>query len=359
MRKLDRYLIREMLGPFLFGMGAFAIVLLGVDLLYRALRMILEQNLPVGPVLLATLYRLPQTMVMTLPMAVIFAVLMAFGTLSSQGEITAMRAGGIGLYRMAGPALLLGLMISIVSFLLYGWLIPFCNNASDDVLAGLAKTAVSSGKALTLRIPSKGPLERLVQVEQFDAEAKRMRTVTIFEYRNDKLAAAYSADSAQWLGNTWLLTGVRHVAMTASGPLIQKVEDLRYNLGKSPFDVGTSKRELQDMSMRELRDLGRGVLTQDSQVVRNAREELALRLALPWAAVGLALVGLPLGIRPQRASTGVGLGISLAVILAYYIVISLMRILGQQGALHPALADWIPNLLLYTIGAGLLVNASK
>jgi lipopolysaccharide export system permease protein len=54
-----------------------------------------------------------------------------------------------------------------------------------------------------------------------------------------------------------------------------------------------------------------------------------------------------------------GLGLSLGIILVYYIVIQLMRVLGQQGALPPALSDWIPNVLLYTIALGLLVNASR
>jgi lipopolysaccharide export LptBFGC system permease protein LptF len=90
-----------------------------------------------------------------------------------------------------------------------------------------------------------------------------------------------------------------------------------------------------------------------------AVEEWSFRIAVPWAALGLALIGLPLGIRPQRASTGVGLGISLAVILAYYIAMSAMRILGQQGNLPPVVADWLPNVLLYTTGIGLLINKSR
>jgi lipopolysaccharide export system permease protein len=84
-----------------------------------------------------------------------------------------------------------------------------------------------------------------------------------------------------------------------------------------------------------------------------------MRWAVPWAALGLALIGVPLGIRPQRTSTGVGLAISLGVILVYYPVFNMMRILGQQGALPPGLSDWIPNLLLYAIGLGLLINASR
>ncbi len=359
MRKLDRYITREMFGPFLFGMGAFAIVLIGVDVLYNALQMILEQGLPAGPVLLAAFYRLPQTLVLTLPMATIFSSLMAFGGLSSYGEITAMRAGGIGLYRMAVPALLVGLVVSVGSFGLNGWLIPFANQASNRVLVGLQQEDLTKQQSLVIRIPTKGPLQRWVLAESFDSVTQTLHGVAIWEYRNGVPLASFAATSAQWQDTTWVLKGAKRVQQTSSGPLTLDMGVIRYGIGKSPWELVQAKRRLEDMSMAELRALGDAATTQDSQPARNAREELALRLAVPWAALGLALIGLPLGIRPQRTSTGVGLGLSLAIILVYYIVISLMRILGQQGALPPHVADWIPNVLLYTIGLGLLLNSSR
>jgi lipopolysaccharide export system permease protein len=347
-----------MLGPFLFGMGAFAVVLIGVDLLYHALRLILEDNLPVGAVLLATLYRLPQTIVMTLPMSVIFSTLMAFGTLSSQGEVIALRAGGIGLLRMAVPALGLGLAVSLVSLYLNGWLIPYANQASEQVLAGLRREAPTLGKPLIIPIPSKGPPDRVLWAHDLDPDTQTLHTVVIWEFRHGQPATSYAAASAQWQGKTWVLRQVKRVQQTPSGPLTQDVRDFEYNLGMSPFELAASNKNLINMSTRELAVLGNSPAGHDTQLARDAREERQLRLAVPWASLGLALIGLPLGIRPQRTSTGVGLGISLAIILVYYIIISMMRILGQQEALPPALADWIPNLLLYTIGLGLLINAS-
>jgi lipopolysaccharide export system permease protein len=359
MRKLDRYLIREMLGPFLFGMGAFAVVLVGVDVLYQALEMILEEGLPAGPVLLAALYRLPQTMVMTLPMATVFSSLMAFGGLSSHGEITAMRAGGVGLYRMAAPALGLGLVVSLLSLWLNGWLIPHANQASNQVIAQLKQQDLTKQGSLIIRIPAKGPMQRWVAAESFDTATQTLHKVLIEEYREGVSQGFFAADSAQWQDTTWVLRGARRSQVTPEGVFTVDIGVIRYDIGKSPWELAQVKRKPRDMSMEELRRLGHPPVEGDSQAARDAREEIAMRLAVPWAALGLALIGLPLGIRPQRTSTGIGLGLSLAIILAYYIVISMMRILGQQGALPPLVADWIPNLLLYTVGVGLLVNSSR
>ena len=359
MCKLDRYLIREMLGPFLFGMGAFAVVLVGVFNLYEAMRMIMERGLPVGPVLLFSFYLLPQTIVMTLPMSVIFAVLMAFGGLSSHGEVTALRAGGVGLWRMSGPALLLGLAISIVSAFLYGWIIPYSNNASEAALAPYVSDSASKESHLLFKIPDKDHPQREVEADRFDPATETLYGVWIWEYRDGEAVTSYWAKTAQWKNQTWVLRDVRQAQMTRSGPLTKDVDEITFDIGKSPAEIAKAKTRLPDLTMAELKRLGQPPPGGDTQQARDAREELQMRLAVPWAALGLALIGVPLGIRPQRTSTGVGLAISLGVILVYYPVFNMMRILGQQGALPPMLSDWIPNLLLYTIGLGLLINSSR
>ncbi|HEY3397781.1 MAG TPA: LptF/LptG family permease [Armatimonadota bacterium] len=359
MRKLDRYLTKEMLGPFLFGMGAFAIVLIGVDLLYEALKEIIQQGLPVGPVLLAMLYRLPQTMVLTLPMAVIFSTLMAFGGLSGNGEIVAMRAGGIGLWRLAIPALVIGLLVSVLSLGLNGWLVPYANQASNDVLLSVQKSGAIHQKSLTLRMPSSGPPDRVLWAEDFDPAAATLKTLIVWEFSGGQPKQWFSATSATWAGDTWVLRGVDLVQQVNGERIETHLDRLTYQLGKSPWELGRGSRKLQDMSMKELLQLADLNRLKDTPLSLQALEEYNMRMALPWAALGLALIGLPLGIRPQRTSTGVGLGISLAIILAYYIIVNMMRILGQQGTLPPGVADWIPNVLLYTIGLGLLVNASN
>jgi len=72
LRKLDKYILKEMIGPFVFGVGAFIIVLVSIDLLYDALRLIVREGYPAGLVARAFAYRMPQTITLTLPMATMF-----------------------------------------------------------------------------------------------------------------------------------------------------------------------------------------------------------------------------------------------------------------------------------------------
>jgi lipopolysaccharide export system permease protein len=226
-------------------------------------------------------------------------------------------------------------------------------------LANLGKGAAPKQKHLTMTIPNADDPQKIVYAHDFDTTTQTLHEVWIWELRDGHAVTSYAADSAQWQGKTWVLRGVKRSENTPSGPLEESSDSLTYDIGKSPWDVAHSKPNLEDMSMKELALLGEGLPGRDMKQVMIAREERQMRLALPWAALGLALVGLPLGIRPQRTSTGVGLGLSLGIILLYYIIVQLMRILGQNGALPPMMSDWIPNVLLYTIGLGLLINASR
>ena len=357
MHRLDRYLIREMAGPFLFGVGVFMLLVIGVDMLFETLKLIIQDQLPALPVVQAMVWRLPGIIVLTLPMALIFATLMGFGELSGHGEVTAMRAGGIGLYRIAAPTLVLGLTVSVVSLFLNGWAVPYANRASEDALASLRKHATTLQENLVVSLPPKGTPDLVFWARKFDPDRQTLSTVLVWKFHQGVPTETLVAQSAQWEGETWMLHQVQR--LTPDGRLLMQADRLAYQLGRSPWEISAERRKPRHMTMAELGEIINLPHPTNRELHLLALEEWNMRLAVPWAGLGLALIGLPLGIRPQRTSTGVGLGISLAIILAYYIAVSVMRILGQQGTLPPALADWVPNLLLYAVGIALLIEKTK
>jgi lipopolysaccharide export system permease protein len=81
--------------------------------------------------------------------------------------------------------------------------------------------------------------------------------------------------------------------------------------------------------------------------------------SLPWAALGFVLIGIPLGLRPVRATTGIGLGLSLVIVFAYYVIFQTMNLIGEQGVLPPAFTAWFPNVMLLGVGVSLLMSARR
>ncbi len=363
MRKLDKYILREMIAPFAFGVGAFIIVLVSIDLLYDALKLIVREGYPAGVVVRAFVYRMPQTVTLTLPMATMFGALMAIGRLSSDGEVEAMRAGGVSFLRLAAPVLAAGLLISALSLVLNEAVVPPANAASNQLLLGLAQHTVTEQDYLVLQLPDDQRPKLIVYAAHFDATTGTLRDVWIGEFRDDQFWDHYIADSAVWRGTKIVMEGLTHRRYGLNGSYDEQwVESGEIEIGKAPWQVETVRKEPEDMTLAELK---RDILAmrQLPEPARNKLPELVeyyhIRLAMPWSALGFALIAAPLGLRPKRTTTGVGLGISLAIILAYYIIFNTLRVVGEQGALPPALAAWLPNLILYSVGLGLLVDATR
>ena len=363
MRKLDSYVLREMLGPFIFGVAAFVIMLVSIELLYDALKLVVREGYPAGAVAKAFLYRMPQTVALTLPMATMFSTLMAVGRLSGDGEVVARRAGGINYLRVATPILLLGLLITGVAFAFNEAIVPHANAASSRLLAEMSTEVAANQDNVIFQMPPKGRPDRIVYAEHFDPTSNILKDVLVIELHGDT-KEFYEADQAVWQGETILLETVVHSTQTPQGTRQEELLSAQFNVEMAPWEVKQSRKDPEDMTLAELR----GKIGRYQQIPANARpgrelivlrEHYHIRLAVPWCALGFALIGVSLGQRPQRTSTGVGLGLSLAIILAYYIVFNILRVIGEQGTLPPVAAAWLPNFILFTIGVGLLIDAAR
>jgi lipopolysaccharide export system permease protein len=163
----------------------------------------------------------------------------------------------------------------------------------------------------------------------------------------------YYADTATWQGQDLIMRNM--VNYNSDGHRTIRLGEFRYHVGRALNEIVTYEQDPNDMSMAQIREQIRQLAAVDPRdpKVRSLTEELHTHAALPWCALGFALLGAPLGLRPHRTGPGMGLGISLAIILLYVIASNLLGVVGRQGALPPVLAAWAPNVTLYLIGLGL------
>ena len=123
-RTLHRYVIREFLK--IFGLSLSSLILIYVVVLFfQKMNLFSRYNAPFHLIFVYFLYKIPEvTFQFTLPYAILLATLLTLGTLSRHSEVTAMKAGGVSLYRITFPLLLIALMISFFSFLRNEYLVP-------------------------------------------------------------------------------------------------------------------------------------------------------------------------------------------------------------------------------------------
>jgi lipopolysaccharide export system permease protein len=361
MRRLDRYILTEYLGPFLFGVGTFMVILIGVQLAPWMLRLMVRDQFP--PLIVAQIFllRLPAVIGLTFPMATVFGSLMCLANLSTQGEVVAMRAGGISFPRLSAMILGMGFFMSLMGLFFDEGLVPFTNEKAFQMITQYTLNAPHL-RDLTFSIPSSGQPQRIVHAKRFDPKNQMLSGLSIIEMRDGVFWQALAAEKAQWRGQKWLLQNVQHTILLPNGAQrTESIQQVEYDVGKSPTDMTNLDQEPTEMTLAKLR---RQIAMlahygKDNKDYLWFRQTYCMRLSVPWAAFGFALIGVPLGLRPARATTGIGLGLSLVIVFAYYVIFNACNLIGQQGFIPPVVTAWIPNVVLTTTGLALFLGSNR
>ena len=130
---LDRYVLWELISPFVVGICGFLMVMI-TDFLFTYTDLIINKGVPLVAVLKLLLFKIPSILVLTFPVATLFATAMALGRLSFDNEIIALRTSGTSLVRLSVPILIFSLLISVASFVLNDKVVPYSNQVSDQII---------------------------------------------------------------------------------------------------------------------------------------------------------------------------------------------------------------------------------
>ena len=359
---LDRYIIREMMGPLAFGVGAFTSLFVSGDLLSLA-NLVVELGAPIEPALKVFLLKLPQIIVWTLPMSVLLATLLSLSRLSQNSEIVAMRAGGMSFGRLAAPILCVSLLISVVSFLINETVVPHTNAESRRVM--VEEVRGSRLPTITRHVVIKGErgnnLDWILYANRYDSRTSTFYQATLV-YMNDNAPVQTAfADRIVWNERTWVMENGIAYHFTPEGEVVvatYPAHSRPVDLGQRPEDVARLQKSPEEMGLAELREHIETLRRQGADV-RSLQVQMHLKYSIPVASLVFALVGIPLGIQSHRAGSSTGFGMSVIIIFIYYIMMTLGSALGQAGALPPVLAAWIQNIIMGGYGAYCFYVRSK
>ncbi|MHC1759686.1 MAG: LptF/LptG family permease [Negativicutes bacterium] len=362
MRILDRYILKELLGPFLFGIAVFASILVGTGPLFRIAQYISQYGASLWTCAKLLAFSLPGIIALTFPMAMLLASLMAFGRLSSSSEIVAMKCGGLSFYRLATPVFLAAFFVSVFSMTFNEFMVPRANAAYTYLVHYeiMKNTRPKSQDHIVIKDISGGNLQRLTYARRFDEGLSLMQGVTIQEYDKDVLVRIENAEKAVWKDGAWTMLNGTIYDMSEDGRVERtlRFKEQSMPVEKPPAAISRSQKRPEEMTIRELKQ---HITVLKREQVRSSFFEVELhqRIAVPFACLVFSMIGVPLGIQRQRSSSSIGLGISVIVIFIYYTIMSMGMALGQGGTLPAFTAVWIPNLLGIIAGAFFIHRASK
>lgn len=347
---LNKLILGACTGPFLFGILIFVLIFVAGDLLFQAAKLIIEQGVALGVVTRLFFYRLPEVVVMTIPMSSLLSTLLGMSTLNGGSELIALRSLGIPFTRILRPVFVASVMISVIGFGLNETIVPFGAIAADRLMKFeiMKHQASVVQEKVFLRDEEGGKLKRVLYIDELDPEKGTLSGIMMHEFDNNgRLSHTLNARRGMWQNSQWWIEDGRMYDVDAEGEvrLLLRFERQMLALRLSPEQLQRSTRRPGDMSAHELWSYikqGEAIESQLSQLW----VMFHLKTAVPWACVIMAVLGASFGAsRRGRSGGGVGFGISVVIVFAYYVVMSMCRAFGEAGAIPPVIAGWGPNIV--------------
>ncbi len=363
-RIIHRYLFREVTVPFLLGLSLFTFILLVARLL-KLIELVVSRGVPFLYVVRLISYIMPAFLEVTVPMAMLLAILIAFGRLSADSELIALRASGVSLYQLVPPVALFVTLATAVTALLAIHARPWGNRSLQTALYELARTRASAG--LKPEIFNDDFPGLVIYAERIEPGTGHLLHVLISDerepgQRNIILAreGLMISDAETQTVTLRLLNGAIQSADTKASAAQYHTEfqsyDVNLDLRQAFAGLRERERDPKEMTMAQLR---RAIRAKQAER-RPYGPELAeyhRKFAIPFACVVFGLVGVPLGIQPARAVKVWGFALSLALIFVYYMLLTAGQALAEQNLAPAWLGLWLPNLAFLILGTYLFRQA--
>ncbi len=364
MKKIDGLVIKEIVGPWVFGAAIFTVLIMAGSFLFKLTEYLSNGADPVTTVKLALLL-MPGIMAKTFSMATLLAALLAFGRLSGDSEIVALRAAGISLYRIMAPVAGFALATAVLAFF-------FTNNVVPSATL----------QAVTLRIEIEKALEEREARPTSHSWMSGKREAGFIHAKNFNIADSSLDDVIiVWYGEDGLptvtLEAVRMVYENDQSWAMPEGGTLRSWDGRNVVHLQNAWPEGQerpdvtpeDLIAKQLRDLDAFGLEQmkeqierekkapnpDESLIANLEFGYWNKISLPLAALVFGLIGAPLGIRSHRTGASAGFWMSVIIIFGYLILTNGLSIMAQGGSLPPAAASFGP-ILIGLAASGYLIS---
>jgi lipopolysaccharide export system permease protein len=360
MKLIDRYILKELSIPFLISLLVILFILL-INYLLRTMDLIINQRadlLSIGELLL---FILPSFLVISLPMAVLIAAIVAFARLTADSETIVLQANGIGFFRWLLPVGLFSVAIYFATLFLSFYAQPW----GGQSLRNLTFTMLRKQASLGLE---QGVFNDLFQnmvlyVDEITASSK-LRGVLLFDFRQADEPHLIIAQEGSITDdpNTDLIS-----FKLSRGSIHQKTKDQEsdertlFSTYEFTLDLGPMMADENDdaegaASPEELRKRIAASGGQDLQAIR-LLEEHYKTFSFPISCIFFGLAGVPLGMYAKRSGRLGGFAIGLVMILGYYLLNALSDILTSTRILSPLWAALSPNLIFGVITMVLIFSA--
>ena len=356
---LDRLVWEEVGASFGFGLGFFTILFV-MNHLFSLAQQIVGEGLAVGTALILMVYKVPYFIAFCVPFGVLLATVLGIGRLGDHNEITALRVSGVRLYRIAAPVVAAGALAGLGMLVFQEGVVSL----SEHQYRAIAADAASHGPALRPieNIFFQAPTAQgnaLYSAHSYDPRSRTLEGVTVVYLAAGQPVEIIEADSAGYTrGEEWTFHQGHTYLFSQGSVVATRFATLDVKVPRSPQEFSLPPLAPLDMSLRELA-VEIDSLRRQGADPRTYVGAVHVKIATAVACIIFALIAFPLSLRPHRSGPGTGIGLSIIVLVAYYLVFIPAQTLSKGPLLSPVLAAWLPDLLVGGAGAVLLARAAR
>ncbi len=371
MRRLDRYLLRELVVPLLLCLGGFLILWVTQDII-NELDRFRAAGLGGADLIEYYLYRLPDELPRLLPIALLLALLYSLTSLARHNELVAIRCAGVSLWRMSLPFYTLGILLSGGLFIVTDYFMADSQETATAVLkrriseeTGLNRDLVNN---FTFRNDQSG---RVWEAASFDKRRYLLTSPIVRWDLGDGKSRTISAAAAHWTNGVWRFELVTHWRKKAADdtPPAETASFLEFPGFAETPEVFLNHIEVSGFSVSKLIKKSRFPLRKILLYLKYKTEmteeeedmiytQLHARLAAPWTCLVVVMIAIPFASLSGKRNAFVGVASSLVFCFSYFVLLRFGLALGTSGALPAWLAAWGPNLFFASLGVGMTWKAN-
>jgi lipopolysaccharide export system permease protein len=364
---LDRYVIRQFLVAFFFGLLAFTLIFLMIDMMEK-LDDFIDSNASSRTIVEYYLHFAPEIIKLMTPVAMLLASLFVMGRLTNQNELAAMKSSGMSLYRLLIPFIVVSVIVSSVSVYFNGWIVPYANQKKFAIERQHLQR-VDTQQRFNLFFQD-GPT-RIVSLGYYEPQSKSATRVSVQEFADTNLTVLtrrFDADMMQWSTTTdstgttsegWvLLRGTERELHGDQERIHFFPERAVGTLSITPEEMAKKQRKPEEMDYPELREFIENQRRAGQNIARWMVEYYA-KIAFPFASVVVTLFGVTFGSIRRRSGVAVEFGICVAMTFLYMGFMKTSQVFGYNGDLNPLLTAWLANLIFLGMGIVNLVRVQK
>jgi len=361
---IDRWLLGQIIPPMIFAISAFTVISLSVGVMFDLIRKIVEFGLPLFLALKVLFFSLPSFLVLSFPMAVLLSTLLAYGKLSSNSELLALKSLGIKTSRIISPAIALSIFMTGLTFYFNDNLVSASNKLAEVTLrAGIGSSFSSeTGKDIIMfsrygsRINSS--TNKQTQINTFlthifyasKYENNLMKKVTLLDFSRQDIQQILKAKTGRFdkKNSSWIFSKGNIMTISPDGQTTNiQFKEYTYPFVEGPMELAKVPKDANEMSLKQaLKAEMIYKKTGNLKEIRRIKVRIQEKFTLPCACLVFGLIGSSLGSKSNlRSSKSQGFGLSVILILVYYLMSFIFSSFGVKGLLPPIIAAWFPVVI--------------